>query len=154
MSSDFQGVLRSKKLYELATTLIPGGVNSQTRGPVRGVKPDVYPIFMSKAEGSKIWDVDGNKYIDYILAHGPIILGHAHPKVNQAVKKQLNEVVLTGFSHEAELEVARKIIDGVPCAESVIFMNSGTEASLLAIKIARSYTGKEKIIKFEGQFYH
>lgn len=153
MSSDFQGVLRSKKLYELATTLIPGGVNSQTRGPVRGVNPDIYPIFMSKAEGSKIWDVDGNKYIDYILAHGPVILGHAHPKVNQAVKKQLNEVALTGFSHEAELEVARKIIDGVPCAESVIFMNSGTEASLLSIKIARSYTGKEKIIKFEGAYH-
>ncbi|MHC1635094.1 MAG: glutamate-1-semialdehyde 2,1-aminomutase [Candidatus Methanospirareceae archaeon] len=138
---------RSKELYEKAKEVMPGGVNS----PVRAIKP--YPFFVAKAEGSKIRDIDGNEYIDYCMGYGPLILGHAHPKVREAIESQLRKGWLYGAPHEAEIELASKIIKYYNSIDMVRFVNSGTEATLSAIRLARAFTGREKIIKIEGGFH-
>jgi glutamate-1-semialdehyde 2,1-aminomutase len=138
---------KSKKLFEEARKLTPGGVHSALRFS------DPYPIFISKAKGAKIYDVDGNEYIDYHLAFGPVVLGHAHLSVAAAVRKQLSDGVIYGFSNELEIEVAKKIKTYVPSAQMVRFCNSGTEATYHAIRVARAYTKRWKIIKFEGAYH-
>jgi len=138
---------RSRKLFEEARKLTPGGVHSALRFS------DPYPIFISKAKGAKIYDVDGNEYIDYHLAFGPVLLGHAHPSVAAAVKNQLNRGIIYGFSNELEVEVAKKIKTYVPSAQMTRFCNSGTEATYHAIRVARAYTKRWKIIKFEGAYH-
>ncbi|MDH7477620.1 MAG: glutamate-1-semialdehyde 2,1-aminomutase [Candidatus Bathyarchaeota archaeon] len=137
----------SKKLFEEAKKLTPGGVHSALRFF------DPCPIFISKAKGSRIYDVDGNQYIDYHLAFGPVILGHAHSSISAAVKKQLNEGVIYGLCNELEVKVAKKIVAHVPSAQMVRFCNTGTEATYHAIRLARAYTGKSKIVKFEGAYH-
>ncbi|MFH1821562.1 MAG: aspartate aminotransferase family protein [Methanobacteriota archaeon] len=142
-------VEKSKELFEKAKQVIPGGVNSETRGPAFGVEPGVYPMFISHAKGSHFWDVDGNEFIDYQLGYGPLILGHASDIVNKAVEAELKNGGLLTLNRENEQEVAREIIDGVPCAEMVRFQNTGSAAVAGAMRIARAFTGKEKIAKLD-----
>lgn len=138
---------KSQLLYQRAQEVFPGGVTHD----VRYLQP--YPISISRADGSRKWDVDGNEYVDYLGGHGALILGHNHPVVVDAVMKQLSCGTHYGASHELELEWAELIKEMVPCAEKVRFTNSGTEASLLAIRVARAFTGKKCIIRFVGHFH-
>jgi len=138
---------KSKKLFEEAEKLTPGGVHSALRFF------DPYPIFISRASGSRLYDVDDNEYIDYHMAFGPVILGHAHPSITAAVKNQLDKGIIYGLSNELEVEVAKKIVSYVPSAQMVRFCNSGTEATYHAIRVARAYTGRSKILKFEGAYH-
>src|SRR4030066_74133 len=140
-------VTRSEELFEKAKKLIPGGVNS----PVRAYQP--YPFFTKCAKGSRIKDVDGKEYIDYCLAYGPLILGHAHPKIIEAVNAQLEKGTLYGTPTEQEVELAELICDVVPSAEMVRLVSTGGEATMSAIRAARGYTGKKKIIKIEGCYH-
>ena len=139
--------MNSKELFEESKKYLPGGVDS----PVRAFKP--YPFFVEKAKGSKIWDIDGNQYIDNCLAYGPIILGHSDSKVVEAVCNQIKNGSSYGAPTENEITLAKLIVDRVPCAEMVRFVNSGTEATMSAIRLARGYTNKDKIIKFEGSYH-
>jgi len=111
------------------------------------------PLFFSSAAGSRLTDVDGNQYIDYTLAWGPLILGHAHPAIVGAVNAQLGITQLFGAQHQLEIEVAKKICELVPSVERVIFSNTGTEAVQVALRIARAYTGRRKVIRFEGHYH-
>jgi glutamate-1-semialdehyde 2,1-aminomutase len=138
---------KSEELFEKAKRLIPGGVNS----PVRAFQP--YPFFTERAKGSRIFDVDGKEYIDYCLGYGPLILGHAHPKIVEAVKTQLENGSLYGTPTEQEVELAELICKVVPSAEMVRLVSTGGEATMSAIRAARGYTGKKKIIKFEGCYH-
>lgn len=139
--------MKSEELFNEAKNYLPGGVDS----PVRAYKP--YPFFAKHSKGSKIFDVDGNAYIDYCLAYGPLVLGHANYKIIQEVKRQLEQGTAFGVPTEKEIELAKLVIKKVPCAEMVRFVNSGTEATMSAIRLARAATGKKKIIKFEGSYH-
>jgi glutamate-1-semialdehyde 2,1-aminomutase len=139
--------LGSKPLFEKASKLMPGGVNS----PVRMFKP--YPFFTQKATGSKHYDVDGNRYIDYCSAYGALIFGHSYPPIIQAVKKKLDLGTVYGTPTEAEIQLAELITDSLPCAEMVRLVNSGAEATMHSIRLARGYTGRKKIIKFDGCYH-
>lgn len=143
-------IKKSQKLYKKAVTLMPGGVNS----PVRAFKAiGGTPLFISKAKDSKIYDVDGNEYIDYVLSWGPLILGHAHSKVVKALRK----AVLSGTSYGAptpmEIELAVLIKKAMPSIEKIRMVNSGTEATMSAIRLARGFTKRNKVIKFEGCYH-
>ncbi|UCE16564.1 MAG: glutamate-1-semialdehyde 2,1-aminomutase [Candidatus Bathyarchaeota archaeon] len=137
----------SKILYEKAKKLMPGGVTS----PVRAFKP--YPFFTSHAKGSKLYDADGNVYIDYCLAYGPLLLGHANSKIIEAVKEQLEKGTLYGTPTDAEVRLAELVTSRIPCIEMVRLVNTGTEATMHAIRAARGYTGRNKIVKFEGCYH-
>ena len=141
---DFRG---SDKEFKLAQKVIPGGVNS----PVRAFKSvNCSPIFISKAKGSKITDIDGNTYIDFVSSWGPMILGHA-----QDVLNAINETAAKGnvINPILETKMAEKIISMIPSIEKVRMVNSGTEATMSAIRLARGYTKKEAIIKFSGNYH-
>ncbi|WP_022819774.1 glutamate-1-semialdehyde 2,1-aminomutase [Fusobacterium russii] len=141
----------SKKLYKKALELIPGGVNSPVRA-FKSVNREA-PIFVKKGEGSKIWDEDENEYIDYICSWGPLILGHNHPKVLEAV----NEIIANGSSYglptRYEVDLAELIIETVPSIEKIRLTTSGTEATMSAVRLARAYTKRNKIVKFEGCYH-
>ncbi|MGZ7049706.1 MAG: glutamate-1-semialdehyde 2,1-aminomutase [Methanobacterium sp.] len=139
--------MSSEELFNEAKNYLPGGVDS----PVRAYKP--YPFFAKHAKGSKLFDVDGNVYIDYCLAYGPLVLGHANYKILHEVKKQLGQGTAFGVPTQKEIELAKMVIKKVPCAEMVRFVNSGTEATMSAIRLSRAATGKKKIIKFEGSYH-
>lgn len=139
--------VKSEELFVDAKNYLPGGVDS----PVRAFKP--YPFFAKKGEGSRIFDVDGNSYIDYCLAYGPLVLGHAYPPVVNAVTDQLHKGSAYGVPTENEIKLAKEVIKRIPCAEMVRFVNSGTEATMSAIRLARAVTGKKKIVKFEGAYH-
>lgn len=139
--------MKSEDLFKEAQKFLPGGVDS----PVRAYKP--YPFFAEKAEGSHIFDVDGKSYLDYCLAYGPMVLGHAHPLVTSAVKEQLEMGSAYGVPTQKEIELAKLVVEKIPCAEMVRFVNSGTEATMSAIRLARAFTGKKKIVKFEGSYH-
>ncbi|MEM9280270.1 MAG: glutamate-1-semialdehyde 2,1-aminomutase [Verrucomicrobiota bacterium] len=140
----------SSKLYDAAKEVIPGGVNSPVRA-FRNVDGD--PFFVQRARGSRIWDVDGNEMVDYVGTWGPAILGHAPSAVIDAVSHAAKEGVSFGIPNRHEVEIARKIRDYVPSVEKVRMVNSGTEATMTAIRLARGYTGRDKIIKFEGCYH-
>jgi glutamate-1-semialdehyde 2,1-aminomutase len=143
-------VRRSKELFEEAKKYIPGGVNS----PVRAFKSvGDTPRFIAKAKGSHIWDVDGNEYIDYVCSWGPMILGHAHPSVVEGIKEQAEKGTSYGAPTELEVKLAKMIVEMVPSVEKVRMVNSGTEATMSAIRLARGYTGRNKVIKFEGGYH-
>ncbi len=146
-----QGFTRSSMLYEKAKKIIPGGVNSPVRA-FRSVGLD--PIFIQRGEGARIYDVDGNEYVDYVGSWGPLILGHRHPRVVEAIGNCLSEVG-TSFGAPTELEsiLAEMIIEAVPSVEMVRLVNSGTEATMSALRLARGYTGRNKIVKFEGCYH-
>lgn len=140
----------SIELFDLARKYIPGGVNS----PVRAFKAvSGRPIFIEKAAGSKIYDVEGKEYIDYVGSWGPMILGHAHPEVISALKKVIDKGTSFGAPAELEIELAKLVIDAVPSIETVRMVNSGTEAAMSAIRLARGYTRRDWIIKFEGCYH-
>ncbi len=139
--------MKSEELFQIAKKFLPGGVDS----PVRAYKP--YPFFAERSEGPYIYDVDKNYYIDYCLAYGPLVLGHAHPEVIEAVKEQLELGSAYGVPTEKEIELAKLVVKKIPCAEMVRFVNSGTEATMSAVRLARAYTGRKKIVKFEGSYH-
>lgn len=142
-------MLGSVRMFEQAKDVIPGGVAAN----IKYFAP--HPIVMEKGEGSHLWDVDGNEYIDYLLCYGALILGHGHPKINEAVQHQLVDVGTSVFGtpHDLELKMAQKLVSLFPSMDMVRYTNSGLEATLLAIRIAQAYTGKTKIGKFEGHYH-
>lgn len=140
----------SEKLYERACKFMPGGVNS----PVRACRSvGVSPLFIKRAKGSKIYDEDGNEFIDYICSWGPNILGHAVPQVTEAVKAACDSGLTFGACHRGEIELAELIQKHFPSMEMLRLVNSGTEAVMSAIRAARGFTGRDKIIKFEGCYH-
>ena len=141
---------RSREVFAEAQYLLPGGVNSPVRS-FRGVGGD--PVIVASAEGARLTDVDGNSYIDYCGSWGPLILGHAHPAVVEAVREAAGRGLTYGAATEAEVELARLVCDAVPSIEMVRFVNSGTEATMSALRAARAFTGRSKILKFEGCYH-
>lgn len=141
---------KSEELFKKAVNLMPGGVNSPVRafGPVGG-----HPVFIDSAKGQYLTDVDGNRYIDYIGSWGPMILGHNDDRVVEAVIKQIGKGISYGAATEAEVEMAQLMCGIVPSLEMVRMVNSGTEAVMSAIRTARGFTGKNKFIKFEGNYH-
>ncbi|MDC4206372.1 MAG: glutamate-1-semialdehyde 2,1-aminomutase [Candidatus Manganitrophus sp.] len=141
---------KSAALFQEAEKRIPGGVNS----PVRAFKSvGGNPLFIKKAKGSKIVDADGNRFIDYVLSWGPMIVGHAHPKVVEAIKKAAENGTSFGAPTALEIDLAKSVQANFPLMERVRFVNSGTEATMSAIRLARAFTRRNKIIKFEGCYH-
>ena len=138
---------KSKELYEMAKSVLPAGVSYS----IRHFEP--YPFYTARARGSRLFDVDGNEYVDFWLGHTALILGHSPPTVVEAVKKQLENGTHYGTSHHLEIKLAEQIVKSVPSAEMVRFTNSGTEANMYATRLARAYTGRSKIAKFEGGWH-
>jgi len=141
---------RSKALFKRASALIPGGVNSPVRA-FRAVGGN--PLFIEKAKGPRIYDADGNAYLDYVLSWGPMILGHSHPRVVKALKKAVEKGTSYGAPTALEIELAELVLKIYPSMEKVRMVNSGTEATMSAIRVARGFTGRDKIIKFEGCYH-
>jgi glutamate-1-semialdehyde 2,1-aminomutase len=141
---------RSVSAFEEAKKYIPGGVNS----PVRAFKSvGMNPIYLERGEGSKVYDIDGNSYIDYVGSWGPLIAGHAHPQVVEALKKIAEKGTSFGAPTELETEMARLVVERVPSVDIVRMVNSGTEATMSALRLARGYTKRDKILKFEGSYH-
>jgi glutamate-1-semialdehyde 2,1-aminomutase len=140
----------SEKIFEKAQKLIPGGVNS----PVRAFRSvGLTPAFIARGEGSHIFDVDGNEYIDYVGSWGPLLLGHRHPVILAAIEEALKTGTSFGAPTEREVDLAEVICEAVPSIEMVRLVNSGTEATMSAIRVARGYTGRDFIVKFEGCYH-
>jgi glutamate-1-semialdehyde 2,1-aminomutase len=142
--------IRSREAYERACRVIPGGVNSPARafGGVGG-----QPLFISRGEGPFVFDLDGNKYLDYVSSWGPLILGHAHPRVVEAVEVAVHRGASFGAPTELETALAEVIIEAIPSIELVRMVSSGTEASMSAIRLARGFTGRDRIVKFAGCYH-
>lgn len=140
----------SRRLYEAARRVIPGGVSSPVRS-FRSVGGE--PIFAARAAGARLWDADGNAYVDYIGSWGPMILGHAHPEVLEAVAQAMARGTSYGVSTAAEVELAEAIVAAVPSVEMVRLVNSGTEATMSALRLARAATGRDRIVKFAGCYH-
>lgn len=142
---------RSEQLYQEALQHIAGGVNSPSRS-FKAVGGGA-PVFMKRARGAYFWDEDGNRYIDYLAAFGPIITGHAHPHITAAITRVAENGLLYGTPTELEIEIARMLKEAIPSMEKVRFVNSGTESVMTTIRIARAYTGRSKLIKFAGCYH-
>ena len=141
---------KSEQLFAEALKYIPGGVNS----PVRAFRAvGGQPFFVNKAKGARVWDVDGNEYLDYVGTWGPAILGHAHPKIIQAVQAAAQDGTSFGIPNPFEVTLAKMICSWVPSVRKVRMCNSGTEACMSAIRLARGFTGRDKIIKFDGCYH-
>ncbi|MCW4044391.1 MAG: glutamate-1-semialdehyde 2,1-aminomutase [Candidatus Bathyarchaeota archaeon] len=138
---------KSKELFERAKKVLPGGVNS----PVRAFEP--YPFFVNRAKGSRLYSVDGDSFIDYCMAYGALLLGHAYSEVVNAVEAQLRKGTLYGAPTALEIDLAELVQKASPCVEMLRLVNSGTEATMHAIRAARGFSGKKKIIKFEGCYH-
>jgi glutamate-1-semialdehyde 2,1-aminomutase len=141
---------RSEQLFEEATGLLPGGVSSPVRA-FRAVGGS--PLFIERGEGAYLVDVDGNRYVDYVLSWGPLILGHAHPRIVEALERALRDGTSFGAPTPLELDLARLIRDAMPSVELVRFVSSGTEATMSALRVARAFTGRAKIVKFAGCYH-
>ncbi len=150
MSVATERYARSQANFAAAQQVIPGGVNSPVRA-FRGVGGT--PIFFDHGHGAYIWDVDGNRYIDYVLSWGPLLLGHAHPAVVSAIAEQAQRGTSFGAPTELETELARLVIELVPSIEQIRFVNSGTEATMSALRLARAATGRRLIVKFNGCYH-
>ncbi len=140
----------SDRLFAKAQALIPGGVNSPVRA-CRSVGCD--PVFITRAAGSRLWDADGNEYIDFVCSWGPMILGHNHPAVVEAIEKALANGTSYGAPTPAEVELAELVVAAMPAVDKVRFVNSGTEATMSAIRLARGHTGRSKVVKFDGCYH-
>ncbi len=141
---------QSEELFARAQKLIPGGVNS----PVRAFRAvGGTPLFIRKAEGARIWDVDGNAYLDYVGSWGPMILGHAHPPIIEAIQRAAERGTSYGAPCAAEVELAERVVRLVPSCERIRFVSSGTEATMSALRVARGFTGRRKILKFDGCYH-
>lgn len=141
---------QSEQAFEEAQRYMPGGVNSPVRA-FKGVGGN--PVVIQKAQGAYVWDVDGNRYVDYVGSYGPMILGHAHPAVIGGIQQTAELGTSFGAPTVLENKLAKLVIDAVPALEKIRFVNSGTEACLSAIRLARAFTGREKIIKFDGCYH-
>lgn len=141
---------RSETLFKQAQTVIPGGVNSPVRA-FAGVGGT--PVYFKRAKGAYVYDEDDKQYIDYVASWGPMILGHSHPEVIKAVQQRAEDGLSFGAPTEIETEIAQKVLDLVPSMDMVRFVSSGTEATMSAIRLARGYTGRDKIMKFEGCYH-
>jgi len=141
---------KSESLFRRALELIPGGVNSPVRA-FRSVGGN--PLFLARGEGSHVFDVDGNRYIDYVGSWGPLLIGHRHPEILEALQRALAIGTSFGAPTEAEVELAAAICDAAPSVEMVRLVNSGTEATMSAIRLARGFTGRELTVKFEGCYH-
>jgi glutamate-1-semialdehyde 2,1-aminomutase len=141
---------RSAALFREAVAIMPGGVNSPVRA-FRAVGGS--PVFIDRAKGSRLYDVDGNEYIDYVLSWGPMILGHSHPAVVKAIKAAVDKGTSYGAPTALEVELARLVMQVYPSIEKIRMVNSGTEATMSAIRVARGFTGRDKIVKFEGCYH-
>ena len=139
--------MRSEELFERASRYMPGGVSS----PVRAYTP--FPFFTTRAKGSRIYDIDGRAYLDYCLAYGPLVLGHGNEEVKNVVIEQLEKGWLYGTPHEKEIELAKKIVSFYPSVEMVRFVNTGSEATMAGIRLARGFKERDKIVKIEGGFH-
>ena len=138
---------KTQKLHKKALKLLPGGVEHDMR------IHSPFPVFMERGEGAYKWDVDGNRYVDYIVGHGALLLGHNHPAVMEPVRQQLSRGTHLGASHEHMVEWAEWVCKLVPSAEMVRFHSSGTEATLMALRMCRAVTGRDKLLKFRGHFH-
>jgi glutamate-1-semialdehyde 2,1-aminomutase len=147
MSSYDQRTSNSKEMFKRASKVLPAGVSYG----IRALPP--YPFYIDKAKGVSLFDIDGNTYTDYWVGHGALILGHAHDNVIDAVSKQLSSGTHFGFSHEREIELAERIVKFVPSAEMVRYTSSGTEANMYGTRLARAYTGRNKMLKIEGGWH-
>jgi len=141
---------RSKALFSRAKALMPGGVNSPVRA-FRGVGGE--PVFFERGEGCALFDVDGNRYVDYVGSWGPLILGHAHPAIVDAVARAAHQGTSFGAPHAGEVELAERICRAIPSVEKVRLVSSGTEATAAAVRLARGATGRDRILKFEGCYH-
>ncbi len=137
----------SERLYQESLKTFPSGVTHD----IRYLAP--FPTFIERAHGSRKWDVDGNEYVDYVMGHGALLLGHAHEKITQAVVEQAPKGTHYGANHRLELEWGERVKQLVPSAEEVRFTSSGTEATLMAVRLARAYTGRDKLLKFDDHFH-
>lgn len=150
MSQDLRKEDLSRSAFEEAKLYIPGGVNS----PVRAFKSvGLTPIYIERGEGSRVYDIDGNSFIDYVGSWGPLIMGHAHPEVVEALQETAAKGTSFGAPTLLETKMAKLVCERVPSIEVVRMVNSGTEATMSAIRLARGYTGRSKIIKFEGSYH-
>jgi len=141
---------RSESAFAAAERVLPGGVNS----PVRAYRAvGGRPVFIARGQGAHLWDLDGNEYIDYVSSWGPLILGHAHPAVVAAVKAAAERGTTFGAPTEAETVLAEMIVETVPCIEKVRLVSSGTEATMSALRLARGYTGRDRVVKFDGCYH-
>ncbi len=141
---------QSREAFARAKRVIPGGVNS----PVRAFKSvGREPVFIERGEGARLWDIDGNSYIDYVGSWGPLILGHAHPEVVEAIKKTAERGSSFGAPTELETELAEEVLQAYPSMDMIRMVNSGTEATMSALRLARGVTGRTKIVKFEGCYH-
>ena len=138
---------KSRALHERARKALPGGIAHD----VRNIKP--FPLTMSRGEGAYKWDVDGHRYIDYVVGHGALLLGHSHPEIVAAVQQQVARGTHLGAGNEYEIEWAELVQRLVPSADLVKFTSSGTEATMMAMRLARAYTGRDKVLKFAGHFH-
>ncbi|MGH2626248.1 MAG: glutamate-1-semialdehyde 2,1-aminomutase, partial [Anaerolineales bacterium] len=142
--------VRSRQLFAEALALLPGGVDS----PVRAFRAvGGQPLFIARGQGAHLFDVDGNRYVDYVLSWGPLILGHAHPRIVKVLTKAVRQGTSFGAPCEQEVELARRIQGFMPSLEMIRFVNSGTEATMSALRLARAFTGRDKIVKFEGCYH-
>jgi glutamate-1-semialdehyde 2,1-aminomutase len=141
---------RSAALFERALAVLVDGVASPSRGVVN-YRP--YPLFMERGEGTTIVDVDGNRYLDLMLAYGSLIHGHAHPRLVEAIRAGAGDGALLATASEVEVEVAEQLVEMIPCAERVRFANTGTEACMAVLRLVRGFTGRQKIVKFEGHYH-
>src|SRR5437588_2311880 len=137
----------SRRLYEQARAVFPGGVTHD----LRYLEP--FPVYVDRARGSRKWDVDGHELIDYWAGHGALLLGHGHPAVVAAVQRQMERATHPGACHEGEIEWGRWVQRLAPSAERLRFVSSGTEATLMALRLARMYTNRPKFLKFSGHFH-
>ncbi|RIK36089.1 MAG: glutamate-1-semialdehyde-2,1-aminomutase [Chloroflexi bacterium] len=141
---------RSKALFAEAVNLLPGGVNS----PVRAFRAvGGQPLFIERGDGAYLVDVDGNRYVDYVLSWGPLILGHAHPRIATALHSAIDKGTSYGAPNPHEVELAQLVTQLMPNIEMMRFVNSGTEATMTALRLARAFTGRSKIVKFEGNYH-
>ena len=141
---------KSRKAFEEARRILPGGVNS----PVRAFRAvGGAPVFVKRGQGAWIEDLDGNLYVDWVCSWGPLILGHAHPRVVRALQERIQQGTSFGIPTELETALAKKVVQAVPSMEKVRFVNSGTEAVMSALRVARGYTGRSKVVKFAGCYH-
>ena len=141
-------LVRSSEYFRRAQGVLGGGVSSGLRASMRP-----HPIFFERGEGARAWDVDGNEYIDYVMAWGPLILGHSHPAVVAAVAAQLPLGQMFGSGHRWEYEVAERVVDIVPAVDRLLWSNTGSEAVQVALRLARGFTGRNRVIKFAGHYH-
>jgi glutamate-1-semialdehyde 2,1-aminomutase len=144
-----RGLTETARLYDAARNVIAGGVSSDIRR-ASGARP---PLYVDHARGSRLWDVDGNEYVDYVLGQGPLLFGHSHPVIVEAVTRQLSRGQIYSAQHALEVEVAELVCELVPCAELVRFNSVGSEAVQAAWRLARGLTGRTKVLKFEGHYH-